>query len=76
MKTTITTKGQIVIPAQMRSQDGIVPGEEFEIKRIGHGEYRLSRKSPPPNEGVVDWFLDCPIKGFFVPIDSESTDQL
>jgi hypothetical protein len=64
MKTTISTKGQIVLPAQMRSQDG-----------IDHGEYRLSRKSPPPNDGVVDWLLDCPTKGFFVPIESESTDH-
>jgi len=25
---------------------------------------------------VVDWLLACPAKGFFVPIESESTDQL
>ena len=28
------------------------------------------------NEGLVDWLLACPEKGFFVPIDSESTDTL
>jgi hypothetical protein len=27
-----------------------------------------------PNEGVVDWLLACPQKGFFVPFESESTD--
>ncbi len=27
-----------------------------------------------PNEGVVDWLLACPEKGFFVPIESESID--
>ena len=31
---------------------------------------------PRPNEGVVDWLLACPEKGFFVPIESESTDDL
>ena len=76
MKTTVSTKGQIVLPAQMRSQDGIEPGQEFEIERINRGEYRLVRRNPPPNDGVVDWLLTCPTKGFFVPIDSESTDHL
>lgn len=28
----------------------------------------------PRNKGVVDWLLSCPEKGFFVPIESESTD--
>ena len=76
MKTTVSTKGQIVLPAELRSQDGIIAGEEFEIERVAQGEYLLSRKSPPPNDGVVDWLLDCPAKGFFVPIDSESTADL
>ena len=76
MKTVVSTKGQIVLPAEIRQQDGIVPGEEFEIERIDRGEYRLIRKSPPPNEGVVEWLLNCPQKGFFVRVDSESTDAL
>jgi len=25
---------------------------------------------------VVDWLLACPAKGFFVPIESKSTDEL
>jgi hypothetical protein len=29
-------------------------------------------RTPLPNEGVVDWLLSCPEKGFFVPIESES----
>jgi hypothetical protein len=33
-----------------------------------------ARESPPPNEGLVDWLLACPLKGYFVAIDSESTD--
>lgn len=31
---------------------------------------------PRPNEGLVDWLLACPEKGFFVPVESESTDEL
>ena len=75
MKTTISTKGQIVLPAEIREQDDIEPGQEFEIKRIERGEYRLTRRTPS-NEGVVDWLLACPEKGFFVAIESESTDTL
>lgn len=76
MKTTVSTKGQIVLPAEIRQQDGIEPGEEFEIERIDSGEYRLVRKNPPPNDGLVRWLRACPDKGFFVPVESESTDAL
>jgi AbrB family looped-hinge helix DNA binding protein len=76
MKTTVSTKGQIVLPAEIRRQDDIEPGEEFEVARIHRGEYRLRRTTRPANEGVVDWLLACPEKGYFVPIESESTDTL
>jgi AbrB family looped-hinge helix DNA binding protein len=76
MTTTISTKGQIVLPAELRQQDGIEPGQEFDIERIDRGEYRLVRRYPPANEGLVDWLLACPEKGYFVAIDSESTDTL
>jgi AbrB family looped-hinge helix DNA binding protein len=76
MKTTVSSKGQIVLPAELRKQDAIEPGQEFEVERLDRGEYRLVRRMPPPNEGLVDWLLDCPEKGYFVPIESESTDAL
>jgi AbrB family looped-hinge helix DNA binding protein len=76
MKTTVSSKGQIVLPAAIREQDGIEPGEVFTVERVDRGEYRLVRETPPPNEGLVDWLLACPEKGFFVPIASESTDTL
>lgn len=76
MKTTVSTKGQIVLPAEIRRRDGIESGQEFEVERIDRGEYRLVSLSPPRNHGVVDWLLACPEKGFFVPIESESTDTL
>jgi AbrB family looped-hinge helix DNA binding protein len=74
MKTTVSSKGQIVVPAELRRQDGIEAGQEFEIERLDRGEYRVVRRKPSSNEGVVDWLLSCPEKGFFVPIESESTD--
>ena len=44
--------------------------------RADRGEYRLVRRQPRPNEGVMDWLLTCPEKDFFIPIPSESTDTL
>src|ERR671914_1604094 len=76
VKTTVSTKGQLVLPAEIRQQDDIRPGQEFEIERLDRGEYRLVRVAPPLNEGLVDWLLACPEKGYFVRIESESTDTL
>lgn len=56
--------------------DRIKPGQEFDIERLDRGDYRLVRRATPPNKGAVDWLLTCPYKGFFVPIESESTDAL
>ena len=76
MKTTVSSKGQIVLPAEIRQQDRIEVGQEFDIERLDRGEYRLKRRPVAPNEGVMDWLLACPVQGFFVPVDSESTDSL
>ena len=76
MKTTVSSKGQIVLPAELREQDGVEAGQEFDVERLDRGDYRLTRRTAPPNEGVVDWLLACPEKGYFVPIESESTNTL
>ena len=76
MKTTVSTKGQLILPAEIRQRDNVAPGQEFEVERIDRGEYRLLRRQPPPNEGLLDWLLACPEKDYFVPIESESTDTL
>jgi AbrB family looped-hinge helix DNA binding protein len=75
MKTTISTKGQLILPSEIRQQDDIRAGQVFDVERIDRGEYRLIRRQVP-NEGLIDWLLSCPEKDYFVPIDSESTDTL
>ena len=65
MRTTVSTKGQIIIPAEIRQKDGVEPGQEFEIERIDRGEYRLKRKERRRNEGLVKLLLACPVKGWF-----------
>ncbi len=63
------------MPAEIRKMDDIKPGQEFEVERIDPGEYRLVRQESRANEGLVAWLLACPEKGFFVPIESESTSE-
>ena len=76
MKTRISSKGQIVLPAELRARDGIEAGQEFDIERLDAGEYLLQRRHTPVNEGAVEWLLACPAKDWFQPIESESTDTL
>ena len=77
MKTTVSTKGQIILPAEIRQRDGIESGQEFEVERIERGEYRLKRKERRHNEGLVKLLLACPVKGWFEPMDrKETTDDI
>jgi AbrB family looped-hinge helix DNA binding protein len=77
MKTTVSSKGQIVLPAEIRRQDRIEAGQEFEVERLDHGEYRLKRKERPRNEGLVNLLLACPVKDWFRPMDRmETTDDV
>lgn len=76
MTTTVSSKGQVVLPAKIREQDDIRPGQTFSIERIERGQYRLVRQEAGTNVGLVDLLLRSPVKGFFVPIESESTDTI
>lgn len=76
VRTVMSSKGQVVLPAEIRQLDRIVPGQKFELERLEAGQYLLKRLAEPDNEGVVQWLLDCPEKDWFVSVDSESTDTL
>ena len=77
MKTTISSKGQIVLPAELRHEDRIEPGQEFEIERIDRGEYLLKRTAKPRNAGLVELLLACPVKDWFTPVSrGETTDDI
>lgn len=76
MKTTMSSKGQVVLPAELRQQDHIEPGQQFAIERIESGEYLLKKIPSRTTAGLVDWLLSCPEKGWFEPIPSESTETL
>ena len=77
VKTTVSSKGQIVLPAEIREQDDVRPGQKFEVERIDRGDYRLKRTARRRNEGLVDLLLACPVKGWFQPLDrTETTDDI
>ena len=65
-----------MLPAVLRETDQIEAGQEFDVERIDRGEYRLVRRTAGSNDGAIDWLLSCPSKGYFVAIESESTDAL
>jgi AbrB family looped-hinge helix DNA binding protein len=76
MRTMVSSKGQIVLPAELRQRDHIVPGQQSEIERLDSGRYLLKKQEAPANEGLLDWLPGCHVKGWFQPITSESTDTL
>lgn len=77
MKTRVSSKGQLVLPAELRRRDRIEPGQEFEIEALGRGEYTLRRIGRRRNHGLVEHLLACPVKDWFRPIDrTETTDRI
>lgn len=76
MTTMLSTKGQVVLPSPIRRLDRLRGGESFDIERLDSGKYLLTLNSPPSNQGLVDLLASCPVKGWFAPIRSESTDTL
>jgi len=72
----LSTKGQVVLPSPIRRLDRLRGGESFDIERLDSGKYLLTLNTPPSNQGLVDLLASCPVKGWFEPIRSESTDTL
>ncbi|MCX6875308.1 MAG: transcriptional regulator/antitoxin, MazE [Verrucomicrobia bacterium] len=73
----LSKNGQIELPVEIRRQDGILPGQEFEFERLDCGEYRLKRLARRHNKGLVKLLLACPVKGWFQPSPrTETTDDI
>jgi AbrB family looped-hinge helix DNA binding protein len=73
LKTTISSKGQVVLPAEIRKQDDLKAGQSFEVERLDRGDYRLRRIEAGPNEGLIEWLLSCPVKGFLTDTSRAET---
>jgi hypothetical protein len=77
MTSTILGNGLIEIPESFRQADDLRPGQHFEIERVSHREYlvRFDLTEKHPKESLVDVLLDCPAKGFFVPMNQSDTTE-
>ena len=77
MTTTVSTKGQIVLPAP-RSVSRMASSQARKLTSSAStvAIIRLVRRQAPANGGLVDWLLSLSRKDFFVPIKSESTETL
>jgi bifunctional DNA-binding transcriptional regulator/antitoxin component of YhaV-PrlF toxin-antitoxin module len=73
MKIVISEKGHIVLPIELRKRDGIERGQEFEIQRLGKGEYLLKRRRRLRNKGLVQLLIACPAKDWFQPMNRTET---
>ncbi|MCA3018568.1 MAG: AbrB/MazE/SpoVT family DNA-binding domain-containing protein [Rhodocyclaceae bacterium] len=51
MSTTITVKGQVTIPKQIRDSLGLVPGSKVEFTLNERGEYIVLPAGPPKKGG-------------------------
>jgi AbrB family looped-hinge helix DNA binding protein len=76
MKTSLSSKGQIVLPAELREQDRLRSGQQFAVERIAAGEYLLKKLASPGKPGLTAWLSSCPEKDWFEAIPSESTSDL
>lgn len=53
MTTTLSAKGQIVIPRAIRAQDDLHAGDDFVIERIGPGRIVLERISRRAQDATI-----------------------
>lgn len=77
MKTTVSSKGQIVLPAELRREDDVRSGDQFEVERIEDGVFVLRRVTERRNQGLVALLRSCPVSDWFVALDrSTTTDDI
>jgi AbrB family looped-hinge helix DNA binding protein len=60
MTTTLSQKGQIVLPGAVRERLHLQPGDDFEVTVEDDETISLRRIARPANHGLVDWLLSCP----------------
>lgn len=56
-----------MLPAELRAQDRIEPGQQFDVERVEAGQYLL-KKVPPQSGDMLAWLLACPEKDWFEPL--------
>ena len=57
MRARVSSKGQLVIPKELRTRRGLHPVAELDIEEVPEGV--LLRLLPAPSAGVLDDLLGC-----------------
>ncbi len=76
MQTVLSSKGQVILPVELRREDQLEPGQRFLVERLEDGVYLFKKLALQPNEGLVDWLRACPESDWFQSLPSETTDAL
>lgn len=76
MTTVLSQKGQIVLPASVRDQLALHPGDDFEIFVEDDETIVLRKVSRPPNAGLVDHILASPGDLDIPPRQRDATPSL
>jgi hypothetical protein len=77
MPMPVSTKGRIVSPIELRYKAKIKPRRSSKAERLEAEAYRLVQETKKKSKkGWVKAFMACPVKGFFKPMKSPSTDTL
>ena len=66
---TVTSKGQITIPIEVREEMGLEPGSRVDFVAVGRGEYRVTVKSRSVSELAGMFRYDGP------PVSIEEMDE-
>jgi AbrB family looped-hinge helix DNA binding protein len=68
MRTTLSTKGQIILPAEIRKKGRHYAGQKFEVEEK-NGRIILSPVKKGRNQGLVKILRSCPYELVVPPRD-------
>ena len=63
MTTTMSSKGQVVIPAEVRERQNLRPGDQLVIEER-KDEVILKKARRQRKKSLLQWMLDCPAPDF------------
>jgi AbrB family looped-hinge helix DNA binding protein len=73
MRTTLSTKGQVILPAEIRKNGRHYAGQKFEVEEK-NGKIILSPVKKKRNEGLADLLLNRPA-GLKLPPRDKDLDR-
>jgi AbrB family looped-hinge helix DNA binding protein len=71
MTTMLSQKGEIGLPAPLREQLHLMPGDDFEVAVEDEETITLRRVSTPANRGLVDLLLARPAPFQVLPCERD-----